>query len=432
MQSIAGGCGGSPAPVRRYISSNRSWNLSSKITWRLSRKNPKSARTRVRRFIISVSCFVNSTRGFHRSIAHLDELRDHQPTHLSIPPCNRSKLLSHQADRRSRQGRGSRPRPQGRTVSFIRRHLKKLVFVVVLALVAGALVRRRMQAVPVVATPVARGTAVDAVYATGTVEAEDRVDVKAKTSGSIAELLVNEGSVVKKGDLLARIDNPVVSFELKRGQGGRDGGGGAGGAPGAAGAGAGGAGGGGGLGAGVGAPGSGAGRGPGEAAAPSRRRARSSAGPACSRSRPDLSANEAQQRALRIDLGANAARQAANLQSLTSRVADTEVRAPHGRRGAAKRVEPGEVVTVNQTLFRVGDTRRLILEVMVDEADVSRVRQRRGGAPRERGGGEPAGLRGDDLPGQGLRGATRTRTASGRPSWRRCGWTRRRRACAAA
>jgi RND family efflux transporter MFP subunit len=62
------------------------------------------------------------------------------------------------------------------------------------------------------------------------------------------------------------------------------------------------------------------------------------------------------------------------VESLQARVADTEVRAPQDGVVLAKQVELGEVVAVNQPLFRVGDTARLVLEVMVDEADISRVR----------------------------------------------------------
>src|SRR5258708_22474534 len=76
----------------------------------------------------------------------------------------------------------------------------------------------RVKAGPVTVTPIVRGRAIDAVYATGTVEAEDRVTVKAKSSGSIADVRVKEGAVVKKGDLLARVDNPAVSFDLRRGR----------------------------------------------------------------------------------------------------------------------------------------------------------------------------------------------------------------------
>ncbi len=259
--------------------------------------------------------------------------------------------------------------------------MKKSWLVVPLGMgVASVVAYKVTRPTPVVVVPVVRGTAVDAVYATGTVEAEDRVDVKAKTSGSIAELLVNEGSVVKKGDLLARIDNPVVSFELKRGK--------------------------------VDATAAAAQAGPrgpqvqaleAQAAAvaselaSARRDLERAEGLVKSgalaeveldRARTrvqqieaNLAANEAQRRALRIDLGASAARAAANLQSLTSRVADTEVRSPMDGVVLLRRVEPGEVVAINQTLFRVGDTRRLILEVMVDEADVSRVNSGEEGRP---------------------------------------------------
>jgi RND family efflux transporter MFP subunit len=94
-----------------------------------------------------------------------------------------------------------------------------------------------------------------------------------------------------------------------------------------------------------------------------------------------LAANLAQQRALRIDLSANTARQAAQVKTLESRLADTEVRAPMDGTVLAKQVELGEVVTVNQTLFKVGDTARLVLEVSVDEADVARVHEPSNGAP---------------------------------------------------
>ena len=42
----------------------------------------------------------------------------------------------------------------------------------------------RLKPVKVTVAPIVRGKAIDAVYATGTVEAEDRVQVKAKTGGS--------------------------------------------------------------------------------------------------------------------------------------------------------------------------------------------------------------------------------------------------------
>lgn len=263
---------------------------------------------------------------------------------------------------------------------FLRANLRSIVIAVIALGIGGAVAAKRLQPLPCAVTPVVRGKAVDAVYATGTVEADDRVHVKAKTSGSIAEILVKEGQAVKKGDLLARIDNPVVTFDLKRGQADLS----------AAAAQAGGN-----------APQIAALRAQADAIKADLATARADLGRTealvkggsiaeadLDRARArvtqlegQLAANEAQQRALRIDLDANAQRQAAAVQSLASRVSDTEVRSPLDGVVLAKSIEIGEVVAINQTLFKVGDTRKLILEVSVDEADVARVHDGAGGKP---------------------------------------------------
>jgi HlyD family secretion protein len=243
---------------------------------------------------------------------------------------------------------------------------------VVVAAIAVFFVLNKLKPLPVTVSPVVRGKAIDAVYATGTVEAEDRAQVKAKSSGSVAEITVKEGATVKKGDLLARIDNPAVSYDLKRGQADLS----------------------------AAAAQSGADapqllslRGQWKAVQAELVSARQdldrieqlSKSGSISQAETDrgrarvaqlegtLAANEAQQRALRIDLSANTARQAANVQSLASRVSDTEVRAPLDGVVLGKSVDLGEVVVVNQPLFKVGDVTKLILEVSVDEADIGRV-----------------------------------------------------------
>jgi HlyD family secretion protein len=246
------------------------------------------------------------------------------------------------------------------------------------AVVVFALSKLKPTAVTV--SPVVRGKAIDAVYATGTVEAEDRVQVKAKSSGSVAEITVKEGAKVKKGDVLARIDNPAVSYDLKRGQADLS-------AASAQ--------------SGVDAPQLLSLRGQWKAVQAELVSARqdleridqlaqsgsiSAAEVDRGRARVaqlegTLSANEAQQHSLRIDLSANTARQAVNVQSLASRVFDTEVRAPLDGVVLTKSVELGEVVVINQPLFKVGDVTRLILEVSVDEADIGRVHDGRGTAP---------------------------------------------------
>ncbi len=247
----------------------------------------------------------------------------------------------------------------------------RALFAALVVAIGAWIVGQRFKPKPVIAAAVVRGKAVEAVYATGTVEAEDRVTVKAKQSGSIAEIFVKEGHVVKKGDLLARIDNPGVTFDLKRGQ------------------------------ADLSAANAQVQRAPQIAALAAQARALeaerdiakknlarstelfgSGALPQAeldaAKSRVDqveaqIAAIGAQQEAVRIDLGSAAAQKAAVVDSLAARVADTEVRAPEDGVVLAKQCELGEVVSVNQPLFKVGDTSRLVLEVMVDEADVARV-----------------------------------------------------------
>ncbi|NUQ77949.1 MAG: efflux RND transporter periplasmic adaptor subunit [Polyangiaceae bacterium] len=264
--------------------------------------------------------------------------------------------------------------PTRKSKGWIRSHLRLLIALTLLAGGVSAFIAWKLQPAKVVVTPVVRGKAIDAVYATGTVEAENRVNIKAKTSGSIAEILVREGAPVKKGDLIARIDNPTVTFDLKRGQADLS-------AASAQ--------------AGKNAPQIAALRAQADAVTAELTTARQElarseqlfTGGAIPQSELDrarsrvaqlegsLAANEAQQRAVRIDLTANAARQAAQVQSLASRVTDTEVRAPLDGIVLTRSVEIGEVITVNQTLFKVGDTSSLILEVSVDEADVARVQK---------------------------------------------------------
>lgn len=249
--------------------------------------------------------------------------------------------------------------------------------------VGGIVLSKQLRPVAVTVTPIVRGKAIEAVYATGTVEAEERLKVKAKTAGSVSELLVKDGTAVKKGDLLARIDNPTVTFDLERGR------------------------------VDLNAASAQAGSSSPQLAALKSRAdslsaelkvarqdleraeqllaAGSIAQAEIDRARArvtglegNLRALEAEQRAASIDLRANAGRQAAQVKSLAARVADTEVRSPIDGVVLVKHVELGEVVTINQPLFSVGDTRRLILEVSVDEADVARVSDGRDGRPASR------------------------------------------------
>jgi multidrug efflux pump subunit AcrA (membrane-fusion protein) len=252
---------------------------------------------------------------------------------------------------------------------------KRPVGRIVLALVALAgaatVAAGKLRPVPVTTTPVVRGTAIEAVYATGTVEPFDRVIVKAKAAGSI-DLKVREGATVKKGDLLATIDSATLRHELERGradlwaasqQATSDG-------PQLAAL---------------------------EAQARSMQaemntiqsdRARtarlvsSGAVPQADLDRivdraaslqAQLDANAAQRKSLRIDLTARATGSSAAVDSLAAKLADAEVRAPIDGIVLARFVEPGEVAMVNSPLVKIGTADNLILECAIDEADIGKV-----------------------------------------------------------
>jgi RND family efflux transporter MFP subunit len=61
--------------------------------------------------------------------------------------------------------------------------------------------------VAVTVTTPARGPAVDAIYATGTVEPTVMLPIAPRVAGRIVELNVDEGSAVRKGQVLARLDD---------------------------------------------------------------------------------------------------------------------------------------------------------------------------------------------------------------------------------
>lgn len=272
------------------------------------------------------------------------------------------------------------------------RHVGRAFALLVLAGIVAAVVMVRLRPKAVTVTPLARGTAVDAVYATGSVEALDRVVVKAKTSGSLLELHVKEGDKVKKGDLLARIDSPTLKFELAKGK------------------------------ADLWAASSQAGTNAPQIAvvdaqikatqaqidnakADKERIAKLVASGTATQVELDktstalstleatLAAQQAQRKSLLIDLGARAQGTSAAVDSLAARLADTEVRAPMDGVVLGRNVELGEVVVLNQPLLRLGNLEKLVLECPIDEADIGRVVT-----------GKPAAVSLYAFPGQTFRG----------------------------
>ena len=176
-----------------------------------------------------------------------------------------------------------------------------------------------------------RGKVIDAVYATGTIECERRVDVKAKSSGNVT-LHAMEGAAVTQGQILAGINNPGAGHDLRAVQVDLE-----------------------------------------EARRDQARIEKLARQGAAS----DSDAETARARAERL---------AATLDSMATRVSDTKILSPLDGIVLGRFVESGQFISVNEPVYRVGDIASLIVEVWVDEAEVARIRETSPPAELPRGG----------------------------------------------
>jgi HlyD family secretion protein len=99
--------------------------------------------------------------------------------------------------------------------------MKKLIAIVVVLVVvgvgAGAYYRSRQAPEPKVTTmPVTRGDVVDAVAATGTLQAVETVDVGTQVSGTVQELYADFNSIVHKGQVIARLDPSLIQTQIEQ------------------------------------------------------------------------------------------------------------------------------------------------------------------------------------------------------------------------
>src|SRR4029079_14658221 len=97
--------------------------------------------------------------------------------------------------------------------------MKKLIVVILVLVAAGAgygvYTMRKAAPDPVVTTAqFSRGDVVDTVVSTGTLQAVTTVQVGSQVSGIVDELPVDFNSIVKKGQVIARLNPDILQTQL--------------------------------------------------------------------------------------------------------------------------------------------------------------------------------------------------------------------------
>jgi HlyD family secretion protein len=93
--------------------------------------------------------------------------------------------------------------------------LRTLKYPIVLAIVAGVVWYIRSQPISVASHTVGKGPVIRSVMGTGTLEARIRTTISPKIQGRIAEVLVDQGSLVKAGQLLVRLDDEDLAQQVR-------------------------------------------------------------------------------------------------------------------------------------------------------------------------------------------------------------------------
>lgn len=92
--------------------------------------------------------------------------------------------------------------------------IARVVALIALVVGAGWLVLQLLAPPTVFVIQPSRGTAVQAVYATGTVEASIMVRIAPRVAGRLVELGADEGQDVKEGQILARLEDTDLRFSV--------------------------------------------------------------------------------------------------------------------------------------------------------------------------------------------------------------------------
>lgn len=202
----------------------------------------------------------------------------------------------------------------------MRRLLIALGVVVALSIPVGAWAWRSFGPVEVAVLPPQRGTAIDAIYATGIVEAVDSSRVGSVAAGRIERVLADVGDRVTRGQVLAVLEDRQASKRVEEVQARL------------------------------------------ALAEKEERRLR----PLADRG---FASDQAMQKAQADRLQAQA-----QLDVLKSQVGDLKIVAPFDGTILARNVDPGQSVAANAVVFTVASLTRLRIAADVDERDIPRVR----------------------------------------------------------
>jgi membrane fusion protein (multidrug efflux system) len=175
-------------------------------------------------------------------------------------------------------------------------------------------------AVPVQVEPVPRRSISQFLETNGTLEAENEVDIVARTSGPVTEILTEEGQMIRSGELIARIDEREARNQAS-------------------------------------------------IAAVARDEAQLAFDRAKSSWEDGLVSREAYDTALSQLSSASAQLESAEIQ-----LAYTEIRAPFDALVVTRNIKLAQYVTPGTTLFRISDFTPLLCRVEVPEKDLPRVR----------------------------------------------------------
>jgi HlyD family secretion protein len=101
--------------------------------------------------------------------------------------------------------------------------MKKLILtLIVLAVIGGATaayyMRKGVPEPTVTTLPLSRGDIAEVVSATGTLEAVETVDVGTQVSGVVQKMSVDFNDIVKKGQVIARLDPSIIQTQIEQAQ----------------------------------------------------------------------------------------------------------------------------------------------------------------------------------------------------------------------